>query len=386
MTRNSYVAFYKISKKSNRWQRAPKKLKRPTIAKPKNSHCKSKQHHNKPTNTKSNPSKRCYNINKNHKSFTNRDNKCNNNHTFTSIKRINSTNPNKNTNCATIHTSKKTNCDQPNKPSSNKHNQRAIKLAFSNHKCNCHESNAGYFWTLKRKLPTDSKYTNNINKNMKVFLSIISKQFHTCKIIPEIKISCKNTEILIHACNSKSKHLIWQSCMIFIDLKKNKVLPKSELWIYQRYNLKDDKTLCFKNLNNCKSAHVILYGVLKHEIHDVILPFSESLDCSLVNTITYYKHKNLDKYAIVWSSNKQPKLHAFVKGLIKDYKLNSEARLTPITIQMLELEYDKINNTYDNSANIVKIPTKSSACELMQLLKDELHSVSDSIDVHRHRF
>ena len=53
---------------------------------------------------------------------------------------------------------------------------------------------------------------------------------------------------------------------------------------------------------------------------------------------------------------------------------------------MLELEYDKINNTYDNSANIVKIPMKSSAYQLMQLLKNELHSVTDSIDVHRHSF
>ena len=53
---------------------------------------------------------------------------------------------------------------------------------------------------------------------------------------------------------------------------------------------------------------------------------------------------------------------------------------------MLELEYDKINNTYDNSANVVEIPMKSSAYQLMQLLKDELHSVTDSIDVHRHSF
>ena len=65
------------------------------------------------------------------------------------------------------------------------------------------------------------------------------------------------------------------------------------------------------------------------------------------------KLSTIDKYAMVWSSNEQIKLSTFIRGLIKDCKLNSEAQVSPITIQMLELEYDKINNTYDNSANIL---------------------------------
>ena len=296
ITRNTYVAFYKVSKTRYKWQRAPKKLKHPSINKFKSSRFKLKQRHSKPTNT---------------------SNKCNNNTSSNCRKRIANINPNKNINRVTKRTSKKASYHHSNKLTSNRYSQKTIKLAFSTHKCMCHESNAGYFWRLKRKLPKNNKYTSNINRNMKLFLSIISKQFLTCKIIPKIKISCNNTDILIHACNSKSKHLIWQSCMIFIDLKKNRASPKSELWIYERYNLKDDKTLCFKNVNNGKRAYVILYGVLQHEIQDIILPFSESLDCRLINNTTYYKHKNLDKYAIAWISNKQAKLYSFIKGLIK---------------------------------------------------------------------
>ena len=130
----------------------------------------------------------------------------------------------------------------------------------------------------------------------------------------------------------------------------------------------------------------MLYGLLKHEIHHVILPFIESLDRSIILDNTYYKHKNLDKYAIVWTTNEQSKLNNYVQGLIKDCKLNKQAKMTTIPIHMLELEYDKVNNTYENSANIVKIESETTANQLMQLLKLQLNQDINSIIVHRHSY